>query len=124
MQQKKFDLEDRLVEYACKMIGITEFLPDSREGNQLAEQLIRSGHAPAFTYVQSAASSKDFVNKMATVLKELKECRTSLKVVLKKEMLQPAKKSDAVVKETDELIAIIGKSLSTSKKNSALNTPA
>ncbi len=124
MPDKKFDLEDRLVTYACTMIEMTTALPDNREGNYLAEQLIRSCQSPAAAYVQAADSSKDFVNKMSSVLKELKECRTVLKVIVKKELLHPPKSSDLVFKETEELIAIVGKSISTSKKNTALKATA
>ena len=57
---------------------------------------------------------------MGIILKELKECRTALKVILKKELIKPVKKLDAVYKETEELIAIIAKGISTAKKNNGL----
>ena len=53
---------------------------------------------------------------MGIILKELKECRTALKVIRKKEMIKPVTKLEGVYKETEELIAIIGKSISTAKK--------
>jgi four helix bundle protein len=54
---------------------------------------------------------------MGVVLKELKECRTALKVIIKKAMIKSISKLDGIYKETEELIAIIGKSISTAKKN-------
>ena len=57
---------------------------------------------------------------MGVVLKELKECRTALKVIIKKEMIKPISKLDAVFKETEELIAIMAKSTLTAKKNTLL----
>lgn len=54
--------------------------------------------------------------KLGVVLKELKECRTILKIIRKKELIKPASKLDGVHKETEELIAIITKSIETSKK--------
>ena len=51
------------------------------------------------------------------VLKELKECRVALKVIRKKEMIKPISKLDDIYKETEELNAIIAKSIDTSKKN-------
>jgi len=56
---------------------------------------------------------------MGVVLKELKECRTALKVIIRKEMIKPVSKLDGIYKETEELIAIIAKSISTAKKNRA-----
>ncbi|WP_462251546.1 four helix bundle protein [Ferruginibacter sp.] len=122
MQSRKFDLEDRLVDYTCRMIDVVEALPNKRSGNYIAGQLIRSCHSPTFNYgeAQAAESPKDFINKMGVILKELKECRTALKVIIKKELIKPIKKLDGVFKETEELIAIIAKSIATCKKNNTL----
>ena len=58
-----------------------------------------------------------FIHKMGIILKELKECRTALKIIRKKQMIKPVLKLDPIYKETEELIAIIGKSISTARKN-------
>ena len=104
------------------MIDVIEALPNSRAGNYIAGQLIKSCHSPTFNYgeAQAAESPKDFVHKTGVVLKELKECRTGLKVIKKKELIKPVSKLDAVYRETEELIAIIAKSILTSKKNNGL----
>ena len=119
MKEKKYDLEERLVDFTCRMIDVVESLPNTRAGNYIAGQLIRSCHSPTFNYgeVQAAESLNDFIHKMGVVLKELKECRIALKVVRKKEMIKPVVKLDGINKETEELIAIIAKSIETSKKN-------
>jgi four helix bundle protein len=119
MQNRKYDLEDRLVDFTCRMIDVVEALPGTRSGNYIAGQLIKSCHSPTFNYgeAQAAESPKDFVHKMGVVLKELKECRTALKVIYKKEMIKPVNKLDGINKETEELIAIIAKSVATAKKN-------
>lgn len=119
MEQKKYDLEDRFVAYTCSMIDIVEALPTTRAGNYIAAQLVRSCHSPTFNYgeAQAAESRNDFIHKMGVILKELKECRTVLKIILKKQMLKPAVKVDPIYKETEELIAISGKSISTAQKN-------
>lgn len=118
MENRKYDLEDRFVDYTCRMIDVVEALPNSRAGNYIAGQLVRSCHSPTFNYgeAQGAESTKDFVHKMGVILKELKECRTALKVIRKKEMIKPFSKLEAVYKEKEELIAIIGKGISTAKK--------
>jgi len=119
MERKKFDLEDRLVDYACRMIDVVEALPKTRAGNYIAGQLIKSCQSPAFNYgeVQAAESRSDFIHKMGIVLKELKECRTALKIIIKKQMIKPISKLHTIHKETEELIAIIAKSISTAEKN-------
>jgi len=119
MEQRKFDLEDRFVDYTCQMIDIVEALPSTRAGNYMAGQLIKSCHSPTFNYgeVQAAESRNDFIHKMGVVLKELKECRTALKIIRKKEMLKPESQLSDAFRETEELIAIIGKSITTAKGN-------
>ena len=51
------------------------------------------------------------------VLKELKECRAALKIIRRKEMIRPVKRIDEIFKETEELIAIVAKSIETAIKN-------
>ncbi|GAB4298532.1 MAG: hypothetical protein Kow0098_23900 [Ignavibacteriaceae bacterium] len=119
MDKRKFDLEDRLVEYTCVMIDLVEALPNTRSGNYIAGQLIKSCHSPTFIYgeAQAAESRNDFIHKMGVVLKELKECRTALKIILKKEMIKPKGKVENAFIETEGLIAKIAKSINTAKKN-------
>ena len=123
MQNRKYDLEDRLVDYSCRMIDVVESLPNTRAGNYIAGQLIRSCHSPTFNYgeAQAAESANDFRHKLGIVLKELKECRIALKIIRKKELIKPIQKLDPIFKETEELIAIIAKSISTSKRTSLQN---
>lgn len=122
MATKIYDLEDRLVDFTCRMIDVVENLPNNRAGNYIAWQLIRACHSPTFNYgeAQAAESTNDFIHKMGVVLKELKElkeCRTALKVIIKKEFIKPIKKLEGIYNETEELIAIIAKSIITAKKN-------
>src|SRR5829696_1362170 len=113
-----YDLEDRLVEYTCRMIDVVEALPNTRTGNYIAGQLIRSCHSPTFNYgeVQGAESRNDFIHKLGICLKELKESRTALKIILRKGMIKKEKISGIYI-ETEELIAIIAKSIDTAEKN-------
>ena len=86
MEVKKYDLEDRFVNYTCRIIDVVEALPKTRAGNYISGQLIRSCHSPTFNYgeARGAESTKDFIHKMDVILKELKECRTALKIIIKK----------------------------------------
>lgn len=66
MEKRNFDLEDRFVDFTCRMIDVVEALPNTRAGNYIAGQLIRSCHSPTFNYgeVQGAESRNDFIHKM------------------------------------------------------------
>ena len=72
--EKKYDLEERLVNYTCRMIYVVEALPGTRAGNYIAGQLIKSYHSPTFSYgeAQAAESREDFIHKLGVVLKELR----------------------------------------------------
>lgn len=116
---RTYDLEDRFVNYTCRMIDVVEALPDTRAGRYIAGQLIKSCHSPTFNYgeVQGAESRDDFIHKMSVVLKELKECRTALKIIIKKQMIKPVNKLHPIFIETEELIAITATSIQTAEKN-------
>ena len=101
------------------MIDIVDALPKTRAAVYISAQLIRSGHSPAFNYgeAQGAESRDDFIHKLSVVLKELKECRTALKIIRAKQMLKSTKLIEEALQETEELVAIIAKSISTAEKN-------
>ena len=101
------------------MIDVVKALPNSRTLNYIAGQLIKSCISPTFNYgeVQGAESRKDFVHKLGVVLKELKECRSALKIIIKKSLIKPVSKLEGVFRETEELIAIMAKSIETANKN-------
>lgn len=119
LEAKKYDLEDRLIEFSLLIIEIVELLPDNKVGNHIGGQLLRSGSSPAFNYgeAQSAESRSDFIHKMSVCLKELRESRIALKIILRKPLLNQTEKVERALKECNELIAICVKSISTAKKN-------
>ncbi len=96
MPERIYDLEDRLVEFASRIIDVVEALPNTRAGNYIAGQLVRCGLAPALLYgeAQSAESRDDFIHKMKIILKELKESRVCIKLITKKQMIKPVNRLD------------------------------
>ena len=101
------ELEDRLIDFAVAIIGVTEALPNTKAGNHVAGQLIRSGtsSAPNYGEARSAESRKDFIHKMKISLKELRESMIWLKIISRKLMVE-GEVVDAVISECNELIAI------------------
>lgn len=116
----KYDLEERLIKFAVSIVKITQKFPSDRAGNHLANQLIRSGTAPALLYgeAQSAESRKDFVHKMKIGLKELRETQIGLKIIEGSGLIDSESLS-GLSNEVRELIAIFHKSISTALKNLA-----
>ena len=86
-----FDLEERLIDFAVRIIRTAESLPKTRAGNHIAGQLIRCGTSPAPNYgeAQSAESRSDFIHKMKVCLKELRETRIWLLVMVKANLIRP-----------------------------------
>src|SRR4030095_16840948 len=81
----RFDLEDRLIEFAVLMIQIADSMNHSMAGNHIGGQIIRSGTHPALHYgeAQSAESRQDFIHKLKVLLKELRETNNALKIIRK-----------------------------------------
>lgn len=117
-KESKFDLEDRLIDFAARSIKVAEALPTSRAGLHLSDQLTRSGTSPALNYgeAQAAESRKDFIHKMKIGLKELRETQVCLKVIVKAE-LQESERLQPLMEENDELISIFVTSIRTAKQN-------
>jgi len=117
-KETKYDLEERLIDFAVIIADITEALPNTRMGNYIAGQLVRSGCSPALNYgeAQSAESRNDFIHKMKIILKELRESMIALKIIEKRAMHNSGKTMSAK-DECNQLIAIFVKSIETAKKN-------
>lgn len=114
----KFDLEDRLVDYACLCLEICELLPHSNAGQSLEFQLSKSGTAIALIYCEALAaeSRTDFLHKMKMVVKEIRESRVNLKIIKRKPVVVNQKVENAFL-ESNELMAIFLKSLETARAN-------
>ncbi len=115
-----FDLQDRIIDFAVRVMNLVEALPANRIGNHVAGQLLRSGTSPAPNYgeAQSAESRKDFVHKMKIALKELRETQVWLLMIQRKPLIEPPGKLKPIIDECSELIAIFVASVKTAEKNS------
>lgn len=114
----RYDLEDRVIQFAVRIIDVAEALPPTVASKNLSSQIVRSGTSPALNYAeaQSAESKADFVHKMKICLKELRETLVCLKIILLKEYFKENKLAD-LVRENNELISIFVKSIQTAKDN-------
>ena len=112
-----YDLEERLLEYSARIIRLVERLPNTRAGNHVAGQLLRSDTSPLPNHgeAQAAESAKDFVHKLKICLKELRESWRWLLLIQRVPLLRP-RLVEALVKETDELIRIFVRSIQTAEQ--------
>ena len=113
MQHRKFDLEERLIDFGVLIIDVSEKLPKTAAGRHLADQLLRSGTAPALHYgeAQAAESKKDFIHKMKLALKELRETSINLRMLQKAKMYS----DENLLGEARQLVAIFQKSIDTAQ---------
>jgi S23 ribosomal protein. len=115
---RKFDLEDRLVAFACLILDVCDMLPNSKAGCNLEHQLSKSGTAPALMYGEALAaeSRADFLHKMKMALKELRETRINLRIIKEKPLIVNTK-IETAFNEVNQLIRIFVKSIETTKTN-------
>ncbi len=116
MKKTIYDLEDRLIEFAIMVSELIEQLPNTKLANHLGNQGIRSCTAPALLYgeAQSGESQKDFIHKILILLKELRETKICLKIILRKKLLKEGCIAP-VMRENEELVAIFAKSVKTAQ---------
>ncbi len=116
---RKYDLEERLLNFSVMIIEIVETVADTKSANHLASQLLRSGTSTALNYgeAQSAESPKDFIHKMKIILKELRETNICLKIIYRTKFDKLEDKIIQALVENNELISIFVKSVETAQKN-------
>ena len=119
MKNKKFDLDERLIDFAVDVIFFTESLPNTKAANHLGGQLLRSGTSPSLNYgeVKGAESQKDFVHKMKVCLKEIRESFNCLRILRKAKLFKSEETIMSLISECNELISIFISSIHTASKS-------
>jgi four helix bundle protein len=114
-----YDLEDRLLEFAARIVELTESLPNTRGGNHIAGQLLRCGTSSFSNHgeVEAAESRRDFLHKLRICLKELRETKRWLRLVSRVKKLGPSANLVSHLNEVEELIRIFVASIRTAEKN-------
>jgi four helix bundle protein len=118
---KKFDLEERLLDYAASIIRFAEKMIKTEAGRHVSGQLLRSGTAPLGHQGEavSAESSKDFIHKMKVGLKELRESLRWIKLTVRVPLLKNRSDAEPLLDETEQLIRIFVTSVRTAQRNAA-----
>ncbi len=89
-ETRKYDLDDRLLEYSASIIRLVADMAKTKAGNHVGGQLLRSGTSPYFNHgeAEAAESQRDFVHKMGVCLKELRETKCYVPHYLRKFVLE------------------------------------
>jgi len=117
--RRSFDLEERLLDFAARIIRFVEALPASQTGKHVANQVLRSGTAPMAQHgeAQAAESQRDFVHKMSIGLKELRETSRWLKLSQRVRLIEKSDLLSPLLQETEELTRIFVASIRTAQAN-------
>jgi four helix bundle protein len=115
-QSRADELEERLIDFAVRVVNLSANLPRTPAGKHIAGQIMRSGTSPAPNYgeARGAESHADFVHKLRIVLKELNETSIWLRVIERSELLRKELIAD-IVGENKELCRIFTASLRTAR---------
>ena len=118
MEFNGLEMEERLLEFAVRVGKLVNALPATLLGRHICSQLIRSGTSPVANYSETCAaeSKKDFIYKLGIVLKELRETRTWIRLIVRSDLL-PENRISTILDECEQLGRIIGKSIVTSKQS-------
>jgi len=114
-------LEDRLIDFAVRIIRLVARLPKTPAGKHVSGQILRSGTSPAPNYGEprGAESRADFIHKMGVVLKELNETAIWLKIIERSEVL-PRELMVDIIQQNVALSKIFTSSLKTPRGNSVM----
>jgi len=115
-QAQADELEERLIDFAVRIIKLSGRLPRNAAGRHIAGQILRSGTSPAPNYgeARGGESPADFVHKLRIVLKELNETSIWLRVIERSELIRRELLVD-IINENVELCRIFTASLKTAR---------
>ena len=113
-QSRADEFEERLIDFAVRIIKLASRLPKTPAGKHIAGQILRCGTSPAPNYGEGrgAESTADFIHKLGIVLKELNETSIWLRVIERSGILRRELLS-GIIEENRELCKILVASLRT-----------
>jgi four helix bundle protein len=115
-QARADEFEERLIDFAVRIIKLSANLPKTSAGKHISGQILRSGTSPAPNYgeARGAESHADFIHKISIVLKELNETCIWLRVIERSELVKPELLID-IIDENKQLCRIFTSSLKTAR---------
>ena len=82
-QERADELQERLIDFAVRIIKLSSHLPEAPAGRHIAGQILRSGTSPPPNYgeARAASSHADFLHHLSIVLRELNETLIWLQMI-------------------------------------------
>jgi len=109
-------MKKRTKDFAKDVISLIRQLPNNREGRLIGDQLFRSSTSIAANYRAAcrARSRAEFVSKLAIVEEEADESLFWLELIQEMNILKI--KINSIMKENNELVAIVVSSIKTARR--------
>jgi four helix bundle protein len=116
-QSRADELEERLIDFAVRIIKLSAALPKTSAGKHIAGQILKSGTSPAPNYAEArgAESFADFVHKIRIVFKELNETSVWLRIIQRAQLIKDELLAEIMI-ENKELCKIFASSLKTARR--------
>ena len=117
------DLADRTFKFAGAIVRFcTNLSAQGGVASRIAWQLVDAGTSIAANYEEAIAaySRRDFMAKTSIILKEARESRLWLRVIAANDLARP-EELDALLKESNELVAIFTASMKTLRAKDIAN---
>jgi four helix bundle protein len=112
------ELKKRTKAFALRVMRLAEALPNTRSGRAIGNQLIRSGTSVGANYRAACRgrSKAEFAAKLGVVVEEADESAYWLELTSEAGLL-PENRVNPLLKEANELVAIMVVSIQTVQKN-------
>ena len=107
MEDDKNEIASLSFSFAVRIVKLYKYLNETKKEHTLSKQLLRSGTSIGanVTEAQDAQSKKDFISKMSIALKEARESKYWIRLLLETDYLPT--NSSKVISLQDELESII-----------------
>jgi four helix bundle protein len=114
------EMKSRTKEYANRIVRVCGSLPNNWIAQTLGKQLLRSGTSVGANYraVGRAKSNSDFVNKLRIVEEECDESLFWMELLVDNNLVKATRLRD-LMKEADEILAIVVSSAKTARTSHA-----
>ncbi|MEK7724551.1 MAG: four helix bundle protein [Acidobacteriota bacterium] len=111
------EMKARTKQFALRIIKLVESLPNTKTGNVIGNQLLRSGTSVGANYRAAcrAKSTADFINKLAIVEEEADESIYWIEMLVESNQIKP-NLVENLLNETNEILSIIVSAIKTSKE--------
>ena len=118
--RKGDDIRDWLIQFAARIISLSDKLPRTYARSHVSRQLLRSGTAPAAHHeeARSAESPQDFIHNLKIAAKKISESEVWMRIVVASGM-QKSGMMASLIDECQQLQRILNASIKTARESTS-----